>query len=265
MDMAAPRYPEVARPVVAMAKAFAAGETTGWHQHRRHQLIYAVRGLMIASAAHGTWVVPSGFALWMPAGTAHCVAMRGPVAMRTIYVEPDAHVALPGDCRVIAVSALLAAVLVAQVAEPVLYDEAGRGGHLAALALDEVARAPATPFALAVPVDSRLAALARRLIETPGSGAGIDALADAAGVSRRTLTRQFRRQTGLSLGAWLRRLRLVEAAARHAEGQPLARVAAALGYRSVAAFRAMARREFGDAWRWDQPGGPWGRVETADI
>jgi hypothetical protein len=36
------------------------------------------------------------------------------------------------------------------------------------------------------------------------------------------------------------------AAARCAEGEPLARVAASLGYpRSPAAFRAMARREFG--------------------
>ncbi len=240
-----PRVPDVDRPVVAAAKAFAAGSRTGRHAHTRAQLIFAVAGLMVATADAGAWVVPPGYALWMPPGIAHDVAMRGDVAMRTVYVAADARPDLPADCRVVAATPLLAASLQALAAEPPAYAVDGRGGLLAALILDEIVRARATPFALPVPRDARLAQAARALIDRPGSGHDLDRWAEIAGVSRRTLTRGFRAETGLSFGAWRRRLRLIEAAGAEAEGEPIGRVCARLGYRSISAFRAMARREFG--------------------
>jgi AraC-like DNA-binding protein len=239
-------YPEVDRPFVAMAKEFAAGTHTGRHSHSRAQLILAIRGLMVAQAESGTWVVPPGYALWMPAGMAHDVAMHGDVSMRTVYVRADVAADVPGGCRVIAATPLLEAALVSLVEEPRLYSATGRGGHLAALILDELAVAPATRFALPVPADPRLARLVRALIDNPGSDRNIDGWAEISGLSRRTLTRLFRHQTGLSFGAWQRRLRLLGSDARLADGEPPAKVAASVGYRSLAAFRAMARREIGD-------------------
>lgn len=251
--MAAPHYPDIDRSVLAVAKAFAGGTSTGWHSHERAQLIFAVEGLMVAHTDYGTWVVPSGYAFWVPAGVGHDVRMHGAVAMRTAYFDATKLSPLPRDCFVLKVSSLLEALLVAMCAEPPAYDEAGRGGHLAALVLDEIGRAPPTPFALAVPRDPRLARLVRRLIGEPGAALTIDGWADAIGVSRRTLTRLFRQQTGLSFGAWRRRLRLLEAMARQAAGEPLPRVAASLGYGNVAAFRTMARRELGTALDPRQP------------
>lgn len=240
-------YPDIDRPVLAVAKAFASGASTGRHSHERAQLIFAVEGLMVADTDHGTWVVPSGYAFWVPSAVPHEVQMRGAVAMRTAYFDPARLRPLPTTCFVMRVSPLLEALLVAMCAEPPGYDEAGRGGHLAALVADEIGRAAPTPFALAVPQDARLARLARRLIGDPGSALTIDQWADRIGVSRRTLTRLFRKQTGLSFAAWRRRLRLLQAMARQASGEALPRIAASLGYRNVAAFRAMARREFGAA------------------
>lgn len=238
-------YPEVDRRVIAVAKEFAAGSRTGPHSHVRAQLIFAVEGLMVATTAVGTWVVPPGYALWVPPGVVHDVAMHGAVSMRTAYVLLEETADLPSGCRVIDVLPLLDAALVALCAEPPAYDEKGRGGHLAAIILDEIARAPATPFALPVPADRRLARLARRLIEDPALPHDIDGWTHEVGASRRTLTRLFRAQTGLSFGTWRRRLRLLAAATTLADGEPPARVAASVGYRSIAAFRAMARRELG--------------------
>lgn len=242
-------YQKTDRPVAMMARDYPAGARTGRHRHPRAQLLHAVRGLMVATAESGSWVVPCDHALWIPAGLTHDVAMHGAVALRTAYVRVEAAPALPPACRVIAVSPLLRAALAALAEEPAAYDLGGRGGHLAALILDEIARAAPTPFALSVPADPRLARLARGLIDDPGSPRDIDGWADAVGISRRTLTRQFRAETGLSFGAWRRRLRLLRAATRLADGEPIARVAASLGYRNVAAFRTMARRELGaDIW-----------------
>jgi AraC-like DNA-binding protein/quercetin dioxygenase-like cupin family protein len=240
-------YPDVDRPLIAMAKQFEPGTRTGSHRHARAQLLFAVEGLMVAHTAVGTWVVPAGHALWIPVGVSHDVSMHGAVAMRTAYVRAEEADRLPGTCRVLTVGALLEAALVALSAEPLEYDENGRGGHLAWLILDEIERAPVTPFALPIPQDPRLARLARTLIQDPGARHSIDGWCEIVGLSRRTLTRLFRSQTGISFGCWRRRLRLLTAAARLADGEPFARVAANLGYESVAAFRAMARREFGSA------------------
>lgn len=235
-------YQDVPRPVAVMAKDFPSGATTGRHGHSRAQLLYATAGLMVATTGDGTWAVPAGHALLIPPGVMHEVAMHGAVAMRTAYLAPSALATAPSACRVLRVSALLDAALVALSEEPILYDLAGRGGHLAALVLDEIGRAPDTPFALPLPRDPRLRRLCRALIDDPGLDGGIDAWAEEVGVSRRTLTRRFREEAGLSFGTWRRRVRLLEALTRQARGIALHEVAAAVGYRSPRAFRAMMQR-----------------------
>ena len=48
-----------------------------------------------------------------------------------------------------------------------LYDEAGRGGHLAALILDEIGRAPETRLTLPLPRDARLRRVCLGVIDDP--------------------------------------------------------------------------------------------------
>lgn len=240
-------YQEIDRPVSVMAKEFQPGAQTGWHAHVRHQMLYAVSGLMTARTERGSWIVPAGFALWIVAGTDHNIEMPGAVSMRTVYVSEEISAGLPGACCVFDVSDLLKATLLALLDEPLLYDVSGRGGHLEALLLDEISRASATPFSLPMPRDERLGRLCRALADDPGMALDLDAWADRIAMSRRTLTRQFRAQTGMSFAAWRRRLRLLEAAALCAQGDVLPRVCARLGYKSVPSFKAMARREFGTA------------------
>ncbi len=240
-------YQDIARSVSIMAKDFQPGAQTGWHSHLRHQMLYAVSGLMTAQTERGSWIVPAGFALWIVCGTNHNIEMPGAVSMRTVYVSGDVPTDLPEECCVFDVSELLKATVLALLDEPLLYDIEGRGGHLEALLLDEVSRASATPFSLPMPRDARLARLCRTLADDPGVDLDLDAWADRIAMSRRTLTRHFRVQTGMSFAAWRRRLRLLEAAALCAQGESLSKVCARLGYQSLSSFRAMARREFGTA------------------
>jgi AraC-like DNA-binding protein len=234
-------YQEVPRPVAVMPKAYAAGDSTGRHSHPRAQLLYATAGLMVAGTARGTWVVPSGHALWIPPGLEHDVTMCGPVTMASAYIAPAA--APPAaSCRVLRVSALLEAALAALAAEPVLYDESGRGGLLAALVLDEIRRAPDAPLTLPLPQDPRLRRVCDAVVADPGAARDLDAWAEAAGASRRTLTRRFRAETGLSFGAWRTRARAVRALALAAEGAPPHAVAASVGYATPQALRTAVRR-----------------------
>jgi AraC-like DNA-binding protein len=235
-------YQDVARPVAVMAKDFAPGAATGWHSHPRAQLLHATAGLMMASTARGTWVVPVGHALLIPPGLEHNIDMHGPVAMRTAYLSPEAVAAPLECCRVLWVTALLRAALLALAEEPALYDATGRGGHLAAIVLDEIARAPDASYALPMPGDARLRRMCRALIDDPSLDRDIDAWAIEVGMSRRSLTRRFRDETGLSFGAWRRRARLLAALARQANGETLRDIAPGVGYADPRALDEMMKR-----------------------
>lgn len=238
-------YQNVARPIAAMAKEFVDRAETGEHSHPRGQLLHAIDGVMLARAAGGAWLVPPGHALCIPPGVRHNVAMRGAVAMRTIYLRSEASGALGPSCRVIQVSALLREAILALTEEDILYDEAGRGGHLAALIVDEIARAATTRFDLPMPKDRRLVAICDAMIAEPALERNIDGWAEQAGLSRRALTRGFRGETGLSFGAWRRRLRTLTALSRIESGEPVAVTAHRVGYKSPSALTAMIRREMG--------------------
>ncbi|MDB5371463.1 MAG: AraC family transcriptional regulator [Belnapia sp.] len=245
----------VDRPLAGFTRDYVDGESVPRHAHTRAQLLYATRGVMrIATDAAG-FIVPPGRALWMPAAMPHVTAMQGPVAMRALFLRADAAAAGPASVTVLAVSSLLRELVLAACSEPLEWDEAGRGGHLAALILDEIARAPALPLGVPAVRDARLQRLAAALRAEPARDLSLEDWAMHCGASPRTLTRLFRAETGMSFGRWRQMLRLAEAAALLSCGVPPARAAAAVGYASAAAFGAAFRAAFGTTPGGNDPAG----------
>jgi AraC-like DNA-binding protein len=236
-------FQHIDRAIGAMAKDFPDKGRTGEHSHPRGQLLHAVEGVMLARTRAGAWLVPPGFALWIPPGRPHNVEMRGKVSMRTIYLRQQEAALMADRCRVIRVAPLLREAILALVEEPLLYDEGGRGGHLAALVIDEIERAPTEMLELPLPADPKLIRVCEALIANPGDTRDLDGWAEFANLGRRSLTRGFHDETGLSLGAWRRRLRTLNALGRLEDGASVAETAHRLGYRSPSALTAMIRRE----------------------
>jgi len=133
----------------------------------------------------------------------------------------------------------------AACAEPLEWNEAGRGGHLAALIAEEVARAPRLPFGVPALRDARLRRLAEALSSDPASDFSLEQWAQRCGASARTLARLFRAETGMGFARWRQALRLTEAAALLAQGASPAQAAASVGYASAPAFGAAFRAAFG--------------------
>ncbi|WP_424811616.1 helix-turn-helix domain-containing protein [Roseococcus sp. YIM B11640] len=238
-------HEKVDRPLAAYARDYEDGEETGWHDHVRAQLLYATEGVMRVGTSPMQFVVPPGRALWVPANTLHEVRTQGRVAMRALFFRADA--AQVGELKpaVLGVSNLLRELILAACAEPLEWDEAGRGGHLAALILEEVARAPRLPFAIPALQDPRLRRLAEALAADPRSDLTLDDWAARCGASARTMARLFHAETGMGFARWRQTLRLAEAAALLAGGATPARAAAAVGYASAPAFGAAFRAAFG--------------------
>ena len=236
-------YQDIPRPLAVMPKRFSNGAATGWHSHARGQVLYATQGLMLAETEVGAWAVPTSHALMIPPGLRHDISMHGEVQMLSAYVAPDTWVSIGGPaCQVIKATRLLDAALTALCEDSVLYDPDGRGGHLASVIFDEVMRAQIAELALPLPRAPRLREICRKLIEDPALPQGLDDWADAIATSRRTLTRSFREETGMSFSGWRRRLRQLQSLKLREEGVPLKSIAAQVGYQSPQALRAMMKR-----------------------
>lgn len=240
-------YENTPRDVVATGNDYPAHFVLPAHSHQRNQLLYAATGVFKAITPEGTWVVPPRRALWIPAGVLHEVQMDGAVSTRSAYVTAEAAVTrqLWSRCEVIAVSPLLHELLQIAVDLPALYDRDGRDGRVMALLLDEICTMPTIALNTPLPADKRLRALCRALLDAPSLDVDIDAMASRAGTSRRSFTRLFREQTGMSFAAWRQQACLLAALTRLARGEPITQVAMDLGYGSASAFSAAFRRVLG--------------------
>lgn len=233
------------RPVIAAAHDRPDTFEVPWHRHLRGQLLYATSGVMRISATGSTWVVPPQQAVWVPPGVLHQVTSVGPMAMRTLYVHPAASVALATECRVLSVPPLLRELILYALTLPPDYPGTGPQARLMAVIPDLLGTLQAEPMQLPLPVDRRLRTVTDALMLNPADDRSLREWATGAGASERTLARQFRRETGMSFGAWRQRLRLLSAIARLSEGTSVTAVAYELGYASPSAFVAMFRRELG--------------------
>jgi AraC-like DNA-binding protein/quercetin dioxygenase-like cupin family protein len=230
---------------VAMASDYPNGYLVPPHRHGRSQLLYALSGVVTVATSEGRWMVPPEHALWIPAGVSHSVETLGLVMMRSLYVVADAIAGLPERCRVVGMTGLMRNLIVEAVTLPFDYAPESRAALVMALILQEIPRLPEKPLGLPFPTDPRLAELCRRFIEAPSPRAKIDDWADALAMSRRTFTRAFRRETGVSLSTWRQQCCLLAALPRLASGEPVTRVAFDLGYDSAAAFTTMFKRMLG--------------------
>jgi AraC-like DNA-binding protein len=237
-------YEATPRPVVASGNDYPAAFELQTHQHRRGQLLYAARGVVAVSTPDGAWVAPSERAVWIPGGTPHAVRMVGAVSTRSVLIEPQ--VASLGEvCRVVGVSTLLRALLIAAAELPLEYDEGGRDGLVMALLSAELALAPTIPLAVPFPATPALAARCHRFLERPQASETIDGWAADLAMNRRRFTRLFRRETGMSFAEWRQQACLSVALPRLAAGEAVTSIALDLAYESPASFSTMFKRALG--------------------
>ncbi|MDQ7834105.1 MAG: helix-turn-helix transcriptional regulator [Humidesulfovibrio sp.] len=249
MERILPGLTTLPRPVFARVETLAKPSWVREHQHQWVQLSYATRGVLGVRTRSASHLAPPQRAIWVPPGVEHSVVTTERTVMRSLYIEPKAVEGTPlqeyKDCRVLVITPLVRELIRAVTSAPVEYDEAGPDGRLVVVLLDQLARLKEARFSLPLPVDSRLERLSVRLEQHPEDERGLVELAAEAGLSTRTMTRLFLRETGLSFRAWRRRLRLLKSLNGLEAGESVTAVALDSGYASTSAFSAAFRKEFG--------------------
>lgn len=238
-------YDATPRPIVAIGNEYPPSFELDWHSHGRGQLLYAANGVVVVSTPQGAWIAPPERAVWTPAGVPHAVRMVGAVSTRSVLIDDASARVLGVTSRVIGVSPLLRHLLIAACDIPPEYEVESRDGLVMGLLLAELARAPVVPLAVPFPSSPGLASLCHAFVEHPAPHDTIDDWCMALGMGRRAFTRAFRRETGMSLGAWRQQACLLVALPRLAAGEAVTTVALDLGYDSPAAFSTMFKRLLG--------------------
>lgn len=217
------------------------------HRHLRGQVLCVESGLLHVRTHHGSWLLPPHRAGWIPPGLEHQVSVSGAMSGWSVLLAPSASVSLPVRPCVVGINELMRALVrraASWAGQPQLSREQER---VIAVLLDEIRLAPHQPLHLPMPSDRRLLRVAKAILAQPDAKRTLAGWADWGGMSARTLSRQFRAETGCSFAQWRQQAGLTHALERLARGDPVAVVADALGYATASNFIVMFRRAFGES------------------
>jgi AraC-like DNA-binding protein len=200
---------------------------------------------MTVETSEGIWVVPPLRAVWIPAETAHGVAMSGRVSMRTLYFSPRLCRTVPRRCLVLNISSLLRELILHACGFSKLRRRVAAERHVIELILDQLRLVESVPVQLPHPRDFRARKLAGMLRANPREQRPLEALSMECGASKRTMQRLFAEESGMSFSRWRQRARLIHAMQSLAAGQSVTNAALDAGYSSTSAFISMFRKQLG--------------------
>ena len=219
------------------------------HSHALGQLTFIRWGLMQVETDDAHLVVPEGRLCWMPPGMPHAARCAGEASYWQLLMSPAYAGMLPAEVCALRVSALALAAFDRAVRGAAggsgLRDEGGEGSMLHSVVRHELGMAVREPFGIPLPRAEPWRGMAHRLRDEPADRRALDDFAAIAGLSRRTFSRQFRRETGTSFAAWRRAAAGQRSLELLCSGKSVSDTAEALGYESVSAFTYAFRKRFG--------------------
>lgn len=216
----------------------------GAHSHTEGQLFLVQQGVVTVEIEGARWVMPPGCIGWVPPRIEHGAQVHGPMEGFSLYFQEEWSLSqMPGEPRIVRLTPLLTALIDAMRAKPKLALE-----HLTqylAVFAHAFSAEPMQTLFLPMPRDLRLLRMSTAMLEQPDDATDLDGWAQRIGMAKRTLTRHFQAETGLSFVQWRQQMRLLIALERLARGTPVTTVALDLGYSSVSSFIAVFHRYLG--------------------
>lgn len=226
------------------------GKGKASHAHPEGQLYIAKRGVIVVEAGELRSVLPPGTMGWVPPGIMHgatvqCGSKEAGVVGYTLYLHRDLCAILPASPTLMTATPLFN-ILIERMSQWV-------GGSPSTVAeqnifqvvMDELSQLELQKFQLPVPHHGRLLAMTTAILENPANDINLDGWAQKLGMSRRTITRYFRAETGMSLIEWRQTARLLRSLELLNSGESVTQVSLGLGYQSVSSFIMLFKKMFG--------------------
>jgi len=213
------------------------------HAHEGGQFILVETGISHVRTDFGAWIIPTRRVGWIPPGVRHASRSSGRGRGWVVIAPVEIVGNLPRQVRVLRASALMMASL--ERLTRLASHEARLRRLLWKVIVAEMREAESEQLEVPMPNAPRMLKAAQSILRHPSMTADVDSLAVRAGMSRRSFTRHFRNETGLSFTRWKRAVIAHHALEHIAAGHKVSSVAFDVGYESVSAFIAMFRRQYG--------------------
>lgn len=216
------------------------------HRHAFAQFHFARKGSMRIDVAGKCWVIPAHYGIWIPHDTQHAVWALDDVYLENLDIEADFLPEPISECKVVAISDFVREFIhYATRNTPERYDIAGKEGQLVSVLLDVILKLPEVALMLPWPQNVALMKVCRTIQESPGLAHPMEYWADHLGMSTRTFSRHFKKETGMPFGDWKQKMRILESVMLLKKNKNVTAVALEVGYSSTAAFSYAFRQAFG--------------------
>ncbi|MDG9666819.1 AraC family transcriptional regulator [Hahella sp. CR1] len=235
----------VSAPLKVSRLAAEADQSRDLHTHSDGQLYWLEQGAIFCRSDRYHWLTAPRQLSWIPPGCQHGARPLSMVRGTLLHLREDLAFAMPQEPVTLEPHRLLEATLLRLIELCPESDWLERHEHLLQVFLSEAREATPLRQRLPMPHDARLLRMANTLWRAPESNPGLDALALEFGFSRRTLTRKFMQETGMSLSQWTQHAKLLRALELLAANESVSSAAFAVGYQSVSTFCAVFKQVFG--------------------
>lgn len=208
-----------------------------WHEHQKHQLLYAVSGVLELETERRTFLLPPQRGALIRARVRHRVRSKGRAELRTVYLAPKTRIP-EGDCAVFAVPDVLREMIVhaSKWGPSTPQDRAARAFFAAIVEmLPELAdRITYDLPSRRTPLVARVLELTEERLDEPMK---LRELARRCAMSTRTFERHLREETGTGYRELLQRRRMQRAMELLSmKGARVTSVALSVGFESVSSF-----------------------------
>mgnify|MGYP005982805841 FL=1 len=216
------------------------------HSHTFAQFHFARTGSMRIDVAGKCWVIPAHYGIWIPHNITHAVWALDDVHLESVDIEPAFLPVSIDECKMVAISDFVREFIhYATTNTPERYDISGKEGQLVSVLLDVILQLPEVELMLPWPHNAALIEVCRTIQESPGLEHSMEYWADHLGMSARTFSRHFKKETGLPFSAWKQKMRILESVMLLKKNKNVTAVALEVGYSSTAAFSYAFRQAFG--------------------
>lgn len=219
---------------------------SGFHSHQtKAQLLYAPSGCMTVTASNRQLVLPPFRMLWIPAKEVHRVNFRNVVAYRSVYFDEDfAGKYFSPDLKVLQVNPLLKEMI-----ERICFwqwtvlDQ--HQENILKVFWNELKNAPEEKLELKIPIDRRFKKVTEEWTKRTSIPPMLKMLAEEVGAVEKTISRIFKKETGLSYQEWRQQWRLQRSIELLVEGNPIGETAHLLEFSSDSAFIEFFKKHTG--------------------
>ncbi|MCQ9638529.1 helix-turn-helix transcriptional regulator [Chryseobacterium sp. WG14] len=219
---------------------------SGFHFHQtKAQLLYAPSGCMTVTTSDRQFVLPPFRMLWIPAHEVHRVNFRNMVAYRSIYFDESyAESHMRTGLKVLHVNALLKEIIERICFWGWTAPDRNKENILSVF-WDEMITAPEEKLALIMPQDRRLKKIVENWTLRLSIPPMLTNLGKEIGAVEKTISRIFKKETGLSYQEWRQQWRLQRSIELLVEGNSIGEVAYVLDFSSDSAFIEFFKKHTG--------------------